>query len=333
MATKELVEKVRGIINATLATPIEKLASNPGWGSINFQDALAPLELTFSLATHLKDLPLEIVPDPIAEQFYQAFATVNNAIERIRTFDLLQTTNPSATKLEIVGVVKQAAEQLLVGVQNWIPFLAYQRGDVQRNIAALNDAVGSAKTILASAQQDTEAQAKQISDIVTAAREASASVGVGVFTSDFEGQAARLETEATSWLRRTAICAALTLGAAIVFFFLALPTDAKTPQLLQYLTSKLVVLGVLATATIWCGRIYKALKHQASTNSHRANSLRTFQAFTKAATDDATRDAVLLETTRSIFSLTASGYLDSAEPTADTGTKVLEIFKGAGSKA
>jgi hypothetical protein len=81
------------------------------------------------------------------------------------------------------------------------------------------------------------------------------------------------------------------------------------------------------TATVWCGRIYKATKHQAVTNQHRANALKTFQAFVKAALDDATRDAVLLETTRSIFTIAPSGYLETSEPSAEPVSKLMEIIR------
>jgi hypothetical protein len=49
----------------------------------------------------------------------------------------------------------------------------------------------------------------------------------------------------------------------------------------------------------------------------------------KATDDTATRNAVLLETTRSIFAIAPSGYLESGDSSADTGSKVLEIVKSA----
>ena len=74
--------------------------------------------------------------------------------------------------------------------------------------------------------------------------------------------------------------------------------------------------------------MYKAAKHQAAVNRHRGNALKTFQAFVKATNDDSTRDAVLLETTRSIFALTNTGYLDTGgEGSSDGAVKVLEIVK------
>lgn len=80
-------------------------------------------------------------------------------------------------------------------------------------------------------------------------------------------------------------------------------------------------------------RIYKALKHQITVNKHRANALKTFQAFVKAASNDNTRDAVLIETTRSIFANSPSGYLDTTDASSDSNTKILEIIKGSASGA
>jgi K+-sensing histidine kinase KdpD len=142
-----------------------------------------------------------------------------------------------------------------------------------------------------------------------------------------------LEAEARLWLWFTGALALSTIGAAILAYFMPFPSDAGPAKLLQLLTSKVVVLAVLITATVWCGRIYKGTKHQASMNDHRANALKTFQAFVKSTSDEATRNAVLLETTRSIFAVGQSGYLDGAAQQDDGSTKVLEIIKNAtGSK-
>ena len=122
--------------------------------------------------------------------------------------------------------------------------------------------------------------------------------------------------------------AAFTLLVALVMVFIPIHPDATTPQVVQMFTSKVVILGLLFTATIWCGRLYKAARHQGSINKHRANALRTFQAFTKAASDDAARDAVLMETTKSIFAFTTSGYLEN-ESTPDGGLKIVEVVKHA----
>ncbi|WOB10752.1 hypothetical protein [Piscinibacter gummiphilus] len=331
MASAAQVKQITELAGVITDTPIRDLVSQPAkWGSINFEGATTDLELIFGLCKHLKELPIEILPPPVADSFTQVLGVVRDAVAAIKGFSL-EMSNPAGQRDSMVQSLHGAAEQLLMTVQSWIAFLAYQKGDVQKNIEALSSAVGQASDILDDAKGDVEQKKTEIAGIVTAAREASASAGVGVFTSDFAGEATSLEDEAKGWLKATGGFAAATMAVAVGSGLFHVDPAATNAQVLQFMTSKIVLLVALLTATIWCGRLYKATKHQASSNRHRANSLKTFQAFIKAASDDATRNAVLIETTRSIFAASPSGYLETSEPAADTSTKVLEIIKGSAS--
>lgn len=329
MATSDQVQKIRSIADTLTKIPIDTLVSNQQkWGSISFENARRDLELMYGLANHLKDLPIDIVPDGIATSFFNLLNQANTAVQRITAFTI-ESGNPTGQRDEIVGQIRVYAEQLLTTTQAWIPFLAYQKGDVQRNIEALNKSVEDANDILVKAKRETGEKTTELAGIISAAREASASAGVGVFTSDFAGQVTTLESSASNWLIATAVLAALTIVVAALSILLPISKDASNAQVIQFMTSKIVVLIVLLTATVWCGRVFKALKHQSVISNHRANALKTFQAFIKAASDEPTRNAVLLETTRSIFAISPSGYLESTDSAADSGTKVLEIFKTA----
>jgi hypothetical protein len=81
----------------------------------------------------------------------------------------------------------------------------------------------------------------------------------------------------------------------------------------------------MLTGTLWCGKCYKALTHLVIVNRHRALGLRTLQAFANAAADAQTKDAVLLEATRSIFGNVPTGYVDVAN--VDSDHKVVEIVR------
>ena len=105
----------------------------------------------------------------------------------------------------------------------------------------------------------------------------------------------------------------LTLLAAIATWWIGLNTDREGFSLLHAFGGKIAILVVFFTATLWSGRVYRALMHQATLNRHRALGLQTFQAFSAAASDDASKDAVLIETTRSIFSAGSTGYLDTQD--------------------
>lgn len=328
MLADEKTEQILSLAKGVIAVTIDKLVSNPNWGTINFEAARGDLDLLFSLCSHIQQLPINILPNAIADTFIASLTQAGATVEKIRTFNI-ENGNPTGTRDQILGQVKAHAEHLLTTTQGWIPFLAYQKGDIQKNIDALNKTVTEANGILDSSKSEVKKKADEIADIVTAAREASASAGVGVFTSDFDGEAESLSKEADKWLNYTLMFAITTLVVAFFSIYIPIDKNATNAQIFQHMTSKLVVLLVLLTATIWCGRIYKAVKHQITVNRHRANALKTFQAFVKAASDEGTRNAVLLETTRSIFSNSPSGYLETAEAASDANTKVLEIFKGA----
>lgn len=333
MLNQEKVNQIIGLADGLTSVTIDKLVSNPGWGTINFEAARVDLDLLFGLCAHIKELPISLLPNTVGDQFIASMTQAGRTVERMRTFNIETAGNPTGVRDEIVNQVKAHAEHLLTTTQGWIAFLAYQKGDVQKNIDALSKSVKDANQILEKSKNDIKTTSEEIAGIVTAAREASASAGVGVFTSDFDGHATSLETDAANWLKYTFRFAAASLIVACISIFMPIERDATNAQIFQYMTSKMVVLLVLLTATVWCGRIYKALKHQITVNKHRANALKTFQAFAKAASNDHTRDAVLLETTRSIFANSPSGYLDTTDATSDSGAKFVEIIKGSASAA
>lgn len=331
MATQAQIDRMLSAAKEIQAEPIDRVVANPSkWGPITFEPARRDLEMIVSMAAHLSTLPVEILPDNIAENITTALERCRDNIKKVLAFDLKQPGNISELQQQIMAETKAQSQQLLVAAQGWIAFLAYQRGDVQRNIKELTQAVQQAGQMLADAEAKAAQSREQIDGIVIAAREASASAGVGVFTADFSGEARTLQTDADKWLKLTAIFAACTVLFALATAFVPIAKDIGNAQLIQYMSSKFIILVTLLTATIWCGRLFKAVKHQVATNNHRANALKTFQAFIKASSDNATRDAVLLETTRSIFAIAPSGYLDTSEPAAtDAGTKVMEIFKSS----
>lgn len=330
MATEQQVNSLRAAAAAVRKIPIEQLVSNPNWGNLSFDSARAPLELSYSLAGHIEQLPVELLPGGTADSFKNAFDAVLAQISRMRDFDIASVSGtPSQHRDEIVANLKAASEALLVATQAWIPFLAYQKGDVQRNIQNLSSAVEQAGALIDGAKKTAADGKTEVDGIVSAARDAAASVGVAHFTVDFSDKATALASEATKWLNATAGLAAASIAVAIGFYFVPVPATATAAQLAQLLTSKLVILAVLLTATVWCGRLYRATKHQVAMNSHRANALKTFQAFVKATADEPTKNAVLLEATRSIFSVGSTGYLDGGDSGAESGSKVLEVIKNA----
>lgn len=81
----------------------------------------------------------------------------------------------------------------------------------------------------------------------------------------------------------------------------------------------------------WSARNYRAQRHNEVVNRHRQNALRTFETFAVAATEPATKDAVLIAAAKSIFEAQRSGYLVGELEKVPSGA-VIEILKSAISK-
>ena len=201
-------------------------------------------------------------------------------------------------------------------------------------MAKLNQAVGDAGKILESAKISFDDKNNEIEEIIKATREAAASTGVATFTEEFRDEASTLGVRSKNWLIATAVFAVATIGAAIGFYFWPkVSEDPNSWEILRNVTSKAAIIAVLFTGTIWCGRIYRALIHQATVNKHRALSLKTFQAFVKATDDLYVRDAVLMEATKTVFGSVPTGLVEH-DNSQDRGVNFVEFGKrSSGEKA
>lgn len=327
MASDEHVAPLTKSIDTALKYKEIELVTREKWGSITFEKARHDLDRVFSIVSYLKVLPLNQLTDQAVTQITQSLDAENNLFGAIDKFTVEQS-NPPGTRDQLVNQVHAATDQFYTIATPWVPFLAYQRGDVTQNINELTAAVTQGKAIAADAKAAIEAKQGEMEAIITKAREASASAGAAVFTHDFANESTGQRKTARHWLIATAALAAVTAIVAGLMWYFVEPAGAPG-VLTQKLGTKVAVLVVLFSATVWCGRMYRALMHQATINRHRALSLQTFQAFLAAASDVDTKDAVLLEATHAIFTVGKTGYLDSKSNEVDSGVKILEVTKGS----
>lgn len=325
MAETELVGQLSKAVKQTLEFKNKSLVSKPEWGTITFNNAQHDLQRIFSLLGYLDILPLEYLTDQAAKQIKSEVDNSRPPLDQIEKFTIEQPNAPG-TRDELVSQIHQTADSLYTAASPWIPFLAYQKGDVTQNIERLSASVIKANEIVEEAKGDIEKKTNEIEDIIIKAREASAAAGAAVFTQDFNEESDTLSKKATHWLIAAAAFGFATILVAVLTWFWT-QAGLDTGQMWQKVASKVVILSILITATLWCGRVYKALMHQSAMNRHRALSLQTFQAFTAAASDLHTKDAVLLEAARAIFALCATGYVESGAASADSESRVIEIVK------
>lgn len=325
MATQQEVDKFLDLVNEITELTIDDLIYDSKWGSINFEKAKADLTRLYALCNHFKVLPLEQLPSDIAQQMVSQGTPIRNTVKNIREYTIEQE-NPSGVRDQYINLVQTQVDQFYKFSHIYVPYLAYQKGEIQNNIEQLTTSVSQAKILLENAEVETKEKSGEIESIIQAAREASASAGVAHFTADFEQESSTLESQAKTWLKATVGLAAISLAFALYFLF-SDPDISSVAKAIQFISSKILILVLLIMATLWCGNMYKATKHQAAANKFKGNSLKIFQAFVKATDDDSVRDAVLVETTRAIFNESATGYLNVDSSTTEKSTKVVEVIR------
>lgn len=329
MASAELVQQLEEQLETINRYRDAELIKRPDWGTITFETAAQDTELARSIAGDLSAMPLAQLTDQAAQEIILHIPEVSNYLQQIDEFKL--EGDATQNRDNIAADLSGAVAELHTIASQCIPYLAYKRGDFSANIEQIETAVTDAKHRLDEAETYAATKREEIDKIVNLAREASASAGVATFTSEFNSEAKALASNSRMWLWFTGMLALVTLAFAIgSFFWPPLPEDANSWATLRNVIAKVSVIAVLFTGTIWCGRIYRALTHQRSINKHRALSLKTFQAFVQATDDPATRDAVLMAATKSIFANVPTGFVEERTADRDASVNVFDVGRSVG---
>ncbi|HLA68392.1 MAG TPA: hypothetical protein VJN65_01720, partial [Bacteroidota bacterium] len=210
MARDPEVQRLRKEIEALLAFNKESLTSRTKWGEISFEAAQRDYERIFSVLTYLKVLPLEYLTDTVVGSITNEITSVRSLFDQVDKFNI-QVPDPSGTRNNLVTQIHNRADGLYNVASPWVPFLAYQKGDVAENINKLTKAVNDAKAILDGAGADITAKKKDIDGIIAKAREASGKAGAAVFTEDFQKESEANSNRAKRWLHATWIIALVTI--------------------------------------------------------------------------------------------------------------------------
>jgi hypothetical protein len=201
--------------------------------------------------------------------------------------------------------------------------------------------------MLSSAQERTNASLKALEraqadalQMVETTRGALQEVGVSRHAIHFQQEANRHEAAAKVWLGVTGGVATLTAGVA-VWNYIFVAYRGGEPRLgmtgspvalgAQVIVAKVLLFSILLSAIVWCGRMYRAHRHNAVVNRHRQNALSSFETFVQSTGDEQTKNAVLVQATQSIFAQQPSGY-SSQDPDTTGPAQILEILRTTGTK-
>lgn len=326
MANKsEKVSNLKKELQRILNLDQARLIRRPEWGTVHFEEIRPNIERTYRLAQQLSILPVELLSENTVDNISTLTRQVADSFGQLDRLSIENAGDMRSAKAQYIQAVQKRTEPFFEASAQWVPYLAYQRGDVDENIEKLTRSVKEGEEIVTAAKKEIYSRASEMEEIIVKAREASAAAGAAVFTKDFENVAGKMEKSAKNWLRATIGVAFATVVVALCMWFWT-ESGLDQGQIFQKIGTKMVVLAVLLTGTIWCGRNYRALKHLATINNHRAISIRTLQAFSSAAAQAQTKDAVLMEATRSVFGNVPTGFIGQ-QTSSDSDLKVIEVAR------
>jgi hypothetical protein len=301
-----------------------RLLTRPEWGPFNFSPYAADLEVVRAVSAGVLEFPDDIITAPMLNEIKEPIERAYRAVNQMHNFVLTAgQDHPGQRRDQVGGELHGAsADMRNVIVPHLLMFgvLAGPDSPFRTRLRTASEEFAQAK---ADAENKIAEALQAIEEAKTAAKTASAKVGVEVHAEAFGDEVRDLEAAGKSWLRAAvALASAAIVVAALMVWFM--PANEGTPWLIQYGLTKVFVVGSLAAAAVWCGSIYRAHRHQITINRHRVNALRTFRAFVTAAETPEVRQAILMETTRAIFAGVPTGYLNATETNTDGAGRLVE---------
>ncbi len=309
-------------------TPDALIRTDELGSALDFSNAASVFKRTLGLFATLAESNLDNVPATTLTSLNGSATSANATFKQIREFNPNQA-NPAQAR---DALIQQVVTQYESHFDHISPVIAYsvRKGT---DFEALETTARATLATLESTQADQLATIKGFNEeskgILKSIRRAAAEAGVSQHAVFFKEEADEHKAAAKLWLKITTLLGVGTLVLAVVVamaYILGWIT-LTGENALQAAIAKIVLFSILYFAVVWSGRNYRAHQHNYVVNKHRQNALGTFEAFVKAASDEATKNAVLLHSTEAIFSPGVSGYLASEKDKSATAPQILEILK------
>lgn len=334
MATFEQENEMRASLSQNLNVlseiSVDSLVKKEELGSsLNFEEGLPYFSRILKLFNGLKNSNLDGASHTALNQMNNQATQALALFKEVREFSIEKY--PQNTKSQRDSLLNKIRDSYDDFYKTLTPHIAYsiRKGTdfealEQQARETLDDLNKIKKSIV-----DEQIKAQKNSEaILDSMRKAAAEAGVSQHSIYFKEEADAHQKLANTWLKASYIMASITILFAIVataIYFIQI-SDLNLHQSIQLAVTKILIFSVLYYATIWCSKNYRSHLHNYITNKHRQNSLSTFQAFVKATEDPATKDAVLIRATESIFSIGNSGFV-SGESESDGSSHILEIIR------
>ena len=271
--------------------------------------------------------------DPLPTQQLKALANVakkaNEYFSKIQGFSVqAHPQNPAHARDNLINTIRDGYDDWFNQISPIIAYSVRKGTDFEQLEQKARERVSQVEQLVKELQKQGKDFAAETEGIRDQVRRAAQEVGVAQHAVHFKSEADQHKAAAGRWLKAVKWIAGITalLTVVNVVFFWVHPIDFTTAETIQLAIAKVVLFSLLFSALVWTGRVYRSHQHNFVVNQHRQNALASFETFAKAATDEQTKSAVLLQATNCIFAPQASGYADSSAEAAGS-PQIMEIIR------
>lgn len=155
------VKALKDVNNKILSYNKDNLIKRTKWGEITFEKSRSDYDRIFWFCTQLDTYPVEVLPISIINTFTNVLTRVFNDLSNIDKFTITNG-NPTGTRDTFSNNLHNSVEDLYTNCVLWIPFLAHQKGDVERNIKNLSQTLVDANTFASTQKSEIENKAKEL---------------------------------------------------------------------------------------------------------------------------------------------------------------------------
>jgi len=325
---EQFKQDLRSSLEKLLQITPESLVRTDELGStFDFSDSTDVFDRTLGLFRDLQESELDKVPVNKLKQLSQQAQDALNKFQRIQDFDPTGQQNPTQTRNQLVQDIANSHNQYFEQLAPVISFSVRKGTDFERLEREARQTLDDLRRIREQLRKEAKANLSEIESVLSEVRTAAAEIGVAQHATHFQDEAEEHAKQSDWWFWATAVLAGVTLGYGLLnVYWMILNPDLGTAQAVQVVIAKILVFSVLSFGVVWSGKQYRASRHNYVVNKHRRNALRTFETFIKAAGDEQTKNAVLLQTTKAIFAQEASGFTTN-DSTSSSSPQMIEVIK------
>jgi hypothetical protein len=321
------ISKINDYFTAVDKISVEKLVREDELGhSLSFKASEEVFKRLFQLFDKTRDTNFHDIPYSQLTAFSNHLETVIKVIDSIVRFKP-SNNNPVNQRTSLMGQLENAYEHLY---ESSIPIQIINHlssNNINSKLNEANSLIAELEKKKNDANKQSDEYLRKLDETLESAERAAAKVGVTKHAHLFQNEAQTHYEKAKFWLKWTIIVLGAIAATALTLMFIFPRSGSDNHEIIQYSIAKIVVLSTLFYGLSICNKNYKAHKHNETLNKHRQNALSTFETFVNAAgNDDQTKNAVLLEATRTIFSSQQTGYLNNDKEN-ESSNKIVEIFK------